>query len=49
MANIPAKTCDRNILTVAQLLKAGTLDLVNEIQTAPYCYGSSCGGVLVKS
>ncbi|MBV8885676.1 MAG: arsenosugar biosynthesis radical SAM protein ArsS [Chroococcidiopsidaceae cyanobacterium CP_BM_RX_35] len=53
MANLPAKTRDGRTLTVARLLEAGTLDLINEIQTAPYCYGctagcgSSCGGALV--
>ena len=53
MENLPAKTRDGGTLTVARLLEAGTLDLINEIQTAPYCYGctagcgSSCGGALV--
>ena len=53
MANLPAKSRDGMTLTVARLLEAGTLDLINEIQTAPYCYGctagcgSSCGGALV--
>lgn len=53
MMHIPAKTRDGETLTVAKLLQAGTLDLINEIQTAPYCYGctagsgSSCGGALV--
>lgn len=53
MANLPARTRDGTTLTVAKLLEAGTLDLINEIQTAPYCYGctagcgSSCGGALV--
>lgn len=53
MANLPAKTRNGEALTVAKLLKAGSLDLINEIQTAPYCYGctagcgSSCGGALV--
>jgi len=55
MANLPAKTRNHEILTVAKLLEAGNLDLINEIQTAPYCYGctagcgSSCGGALVES
>ncbi|MBE9192603.1 arsenosugar biosynthesis radical SAM protein ArsS [Gloeocapsopsis crepidinum LEGE 06123] len=55
MANLPAKTRNNEILTVAKLLEAGNLDLINEIQTAPYCYGctagcgSSCGGALVES
>jgi hypothetical protein len=53
MANLPAKTCHGETLTVAKLLEAGTLDLIDEIRTAPYCYGctagcgSSCGGTLV--
>jgi radical SAM/Cys-rich protein len=53
MANLPAKTRDGETITVAKLLEAGTLDLIDEIQTAPYCYGctagcgSSCGGSLV--
>lgn len=53
MANLPAKTGNGETITVAKLLKAGTLDLIDEIQTAPYCYGctagcgSSCGGSLV--
>lgn len=53
MENLPARTRDGETLTVAKLLEAGTLDLINEIQTAPYCYGctagcgSSCGGSLV--
>ena len=53
MEKLPAKTRNSETLTVAKLLEAGTLDLINEIQTAPYCYGctagcgSSCGGSLV--
>lgn len=53
MANLPAKTRDGETLTVAKLLEAGSLDLIDQIQTAPYCYGctagcgSSCGGALV--
>jgi radical SAM/Cys-rich protein len=52
MENLPAKQHDRQ-LTVMDLLEAGTLDLIDRIQTAPYCYGctagcgSSCGGTLV--
>lgn len=54
MENLPSKTRDGETLTVAKLLEAGTLDLVEEIQTASYCYGctagcgSSCGGTLVS-
>lgn len=53
MENLPARTCNGEKLTVAKLLETGTLDLVEEIKTAPYCYGctagsgSSCGGALV--
>jgi radical SAM/Cys-rich protein len=52
MAEIPAKTATGETLTVAKLLAAGCLDLIDKIQTAPYCYGctagcgSSCGGAL---
>lgn len=53
MMNLPAKTPNGETLTVAKLLEAGSLDLIKEVQTAPYCYGctagcgSSCGGALV--
>ena len=53
MENLPARTRNGEILTVAKLLESGSLDLINEIKTAPYCYGctagsgSSCGGALV--
>jgi radical SAM/Cys-rich protein len=53
MMNLPAKTRDRETLTVAKLLEAGSLNLIHEVQTAAYCYGctagcgSSCGGALV--
>ncbi|MBL1200938.1 MAG: radical SAM/Cys-rich domain protein [Nostoc sp. GBBB01] len=53
MMNIPAKTRNGENLTVAKLLEVGSLDLINEVQTAPYCYGctagcgSSCGGALL--
>lgn len=53
MENLPAKTNDGEIITVAKLLEADSLDLINEVQTASYCYGctagcgSSCGGALV--
>jgi radical SAM/Cys-rich protein len=52
MAEISAKNAAGEPLTIAMLLAAGTLDLIDEIQTAPYCYGctagcgSSCGGAL---
>jgi radical SAM/Cys-rich protein len=53
MENIAAKSRTGEILTVSKLLEAGTLDLIDEIRTASYCYGctagcgSSCGGALV--
>ncbi len=53
MESLPAKTPDGETLTVAKLIEAESLDLINEIKTAPYCYGctagsgSSCGGALV--
>jgi radical SAM/Cys-rich protein len=55
MMNLPAKTASGEILTVAKLLEFGSLDVIDEIQTANYCYGctagcgSSCGGTLVSS
>jgi radical SAM/Cys-rich protein len=53
MMNLPAKTCNGETLTISKLLAAGSLDLVDEVQTASYCYGctagcgSSCGGALL--
>ncbi|MGL5058505.1 MAG: DUF3641 domain-containing protein, partial [Microcoleus sp.] len=53
MENLPAKTASGETITVAKLLEAGTLDLIQEVQTAAYCYGctagcgSSCGGTLI--
>jgi radical SAM/Cys-rich protein len=53
MMNLPAKTPEGEYLTVAKLLESGNLDLINEVQTASYCYGctagtgSSCGGSLL--
>jgi radical SAM/Cys-rich protein len=53
MMNLPAKTRNDETLTVAKLLEAGSLDLIDEVQTAAYCYGctagcgSSCGGALL--
>jgi radical SAM/Cys-rich protein len=54
MENLPAKTSNGETLTVAKLLAAGSLDLIEQVQTASYCYGctagcgSSCGGALVE-
>ena len=53
MENLPAKSHAGETLTVGKLLEAGSLDLIDEIRTASYCYGctagcgSSCGGALV--
>lgn len=53
MMNLPAKTRNGETLTVAKLLEANSLNLIDEVQTAAYCYGctagcgSSCGGALV--
>jgi radical SAM/Cys-rich protein len=53
MENVLAKSSNGETLTVSKLLEAGTLDLIDEIRTASYCYGctagcgSSCGGALV--
>ncbi|QLE56466.1 arsenosugar biosynthesis radical SAM (seleno)protein ArsS [Nostoc sp. TCL26-01] len=54
MMNLPAKTSTGEPLTITKLLEAGSLDLIEQIQTADYCYGctagcgSSCGGALVS-
>ncbi|MCU0516944.1 MAG: arsenosugar biosynthesis radical SAM protein ArsS [Oscillatoria sp. Prado101] len=53
MENLPARTPQGETVTVAKLLAAGSLDLIQEVKTAPYCYGcaagcgSGCGGALV--
>ena len=53
MENLPARDAAGNALTVADLLAAGSLDVINQIATRPYCYGctagagSSCGGSLL--
>ncbi|BAZ04161.1 arsenosugar biosynthesis radical SAM (seleno)protein ArsS [Calothrix sp. NIES-3974] len=53
MENLPSQTHEGETLTVAKLLAAGTLDLIEEVRTANYCYGctagcgSSCGGTLI--
>ncbi|WP_066378997.1 arsenosugar biosynthesis radical SAM (seleno)protein ArsS [Anabaena sp. CA = ATCC 33047] len=54
MMNLPATTVKGEPLTVAKFLEAGSLDLIDEVKTADYCYGctagcgSSCGGSLVS-
>ena len=53
MENLSAKSRTGEPLTVSKLLEAGTIDLIDEISTASYCYGctagcgSSCSGALV--
>lgn len=53
MENLPARMPGGEKITVAKLLESGSLDLVEEIRTAGYCYGctagcgSSCGGALL--
>jgi radical SAM/Cys-rich protein len=53
MENLPAKTSSGEIITTAKLLESGSLDLIQEVETAAYCYGctagsgSSCGGTLI--
>ncbi|MEB3210632.1 MAG: arsenosugar biosynthesis radical SAM (seleno)protein ArsS [Leptolyngbyaceae bacterium] len=53
MENLPARTPSGETITVAKLLEAGSLDLIQTVTTAPYCYGctagsgSSCGGALL--
>lgn len=52
MENLPSKLENGELLTVAKLLEINNLDVIENIQTAPYCYGctagsgSSCGGAL---
>ncbi len=54
MENLPAKTVAGETLTVQKLLEAGSIDLIDKVKTASYCYGctagsgSSCGGALVS-
>jgi radical SAM/Cys-rich protein len=53
MEDLPAKINKGEPLTVAKLLEAGSLDIIEAVQIANYCYGctagsgSSCGGTLV--
>lgn len=53
MENRPAQTARGERLTVQKLLQLGSLDIIQDVQTADYCYGctagcgSSCGGALV--
>ncbi|NEO14556.1 MULTISPECIES: arsenosugar biosynthesis radical SAM (seleno)protein ArsS [unclassified Moorena] len=53
MENVAATSGTGERLTVSKLLEAGSLDIIEEIRTASYCYGctagsgSSCGGALI--
>ena len=53
MENVAATTPNKERLTVGKLLELNSLDIIQEIRTANYCYGctagtgSSCGGSLV--
>ncbi|GGA09869.1 hypothetical protein CYANOKiyG1_22800 [Okeania sp. KiyG1] len=53
MENIPAQTNKIEKITVAKLLEANSLDIIEQVQTANYCYGctagcgSSCSGSLI--
>ncbi|MDB9315794.1 arsenosugar biosynthesis radical SAM protein ArsS [Spirulina sp. CS-785/01] len=54
MEGIPAKLSNGEVLTVGYLLEKNNLDVIQEVQTAKYCYGctagcgSSCGGSLLE-
>ena len=53
MENLPARDKNGTALNISHLLAAGSLDLIEQIATRPYCYGctagtgSSCGGALL--
>jgi radical SAM/Cys-rich protein len=53
MENLPATTAGGKNLTVSKLLELGSIDVIDRIKTAPFCYGctagsgSSCGGALL--
>ncbi|MEO1394858.1 MAG: arsenosugar biosynthesis radical SAM (seleno)protein ArsS [Cyanobacteria bacterium J06634_5] len=53
MENLSATAPDGGALTVEKLLAAGSLDVIEQVATRPYCYGcsagagSSCGGSLL--
>jgi radical SAM/Cys-rich protein len=53
MESLPARSPHGKALTVAKILELGSLDIIQDIQTADYCYGctagsgSSCGGSLL--
>lgn len=53
MEHLPARLPNGERLTVTKLLELGSLEAIDRVQTAAYCYGctagsgSSCGGALV--
>ncbi len=53
MEALPAKLPTGKALTLSALIEAGSLDVVEQVATRPYCYGctagsgSSCGGALL--
>ena len=53
MEALPARLPGGKALSLSDLLEAGSLDVVKQVATRPYCYGctagsgSSCGGVLL--
>ncbi len=55
MEQVPSRLPNGDAVTVSHLLQANSLDVLEQIQTRPYCYGctagsgSSCGGALVET
>lgn len=53
MMNLRATTPEKQYMSITSLLEADSLDLIEEVKTAAYCYGctagsgSSCGGALL--
>ena len=53
MEALSARDAQGELLTVARLLAADSLDVIDQVATRPYCYGctagsgSSCGGALL--
>lgn len=53
MEAVPSRLPSGEAATVAHVLSAGSLDVLDRVQTRPYCYGctagsgSSCGGALI--
>lgn len=54
MAGVPAQTAKGQPVTLQTLLEKGSLNVIDIVQTRPYCYGctagsgSSCGGALTE-